>query len=100
MGRGMGRGMGFASGQGPGVGRGAGRGRRFTPGTDRSGEGYGEAGSPQGGVPPSSSSPKLSFEEELEYLKKQVEFFSQQLKEITKRIAELEKKRSKKTSPF
>ena len=78
MGNGMGRGMGMGAGMGRGMGMGAGMGR----------------GMGMGGVMPMAEPPQaVSSEQEKGMLKSQAEMMSQQLREIQRRIQELEKGR-------
>jgi predicted Fe-Mo cluster-binding NifX family protein len=81
MGRGMGGGMGVGRGMGRGRGRGIGRGLG------------GGMGAGMAGFPMTGPSPQMSKEQELDMLKQQARAMAEQLEEIQKRIAELEKKK-------
>ena len=85
---GYGRGMGFARGFGRGMGRGLGMGWGRSRFAD-----YPVQPQPEGYYQAAPDMTGLSSEEELSYLKKQAEDISQYMKDITKRIAELEKKK-------
>jgi predicted Fe-Mo cluster-binding NifX family protein len=80
MGPGSGTGRGMGRGMGGGMGRGMGRGMGYDPTFQTP------------GMPPSSSTPPLSPEEELQSLKQKAELLRQQMEKITKRIEDIEKK--------
>lgn len=80
FGMGYGRGMGMGMGRGRGMGMGYG----YMP--------YGPQMSPPGSQPPPSSAPQMNPDQEIQMLKQQAEYLSQQLEAITKRIKELGEK--------
>jgi len=85
---GYGRGMGFGRGFGRGMGRGLGMRWGRASFAD-----YPIPPQPGGYYQAAPDMTGLSSEEELSYLKKQAEDINQYMKDITKRIAELEKKK-------
>ncbi len=93
-------GGGFGYGRGMGMGRGRGHGNRWrfyatgVPGWARGDWAYGYAGD----IPPQNAPSAMNRHDELKYLKSQAEYLTESLNDITSRIEELEKSKTKSES--
>ena len=93
MGRGAGYGRGFGFGRGAGFGRGFGAGRGWRHRFNAAQPGWGWNQPPYGEANAATAAPvRPSADNELADLKEQARYFSDTLKEINQRIAELEKR--------